>query len=151
MDGWRALRHHSATCREAGHGQNAARFWSETDILAEWGGGAAMKRGLLVALLTVGVGATVALTTGVLLKAGARAAESVSAKDDLHRQPRRVAGPQPNTSSPDWKELSADVGVMIRNDDRLGLRGRLYVRVDGLWYPVATDGPADVRPTVPVR
>jgi hypothetical protein len=108
-----------------------------------------MKRGLLTALLTVGVGATAALTTGVLLKGGARAAEGISAKGD--RQPRRVAGPQPNTSSPDWKELSADVGVMIRDDDRLGLRARLYVRVDGVWYPVATDGPADVRPTVPVR
>lgn len=110
-----------------------------------------MKRGLLIALMAAGVGATVAITTGVLLKDGARAAESVIVKGDRHGQPRRVAGPQPNTSSPDWKELSADVGVMIRDDERLGLRARLYVRVDGVWFPVATDGPADVLRTVPVN
>ena len=110
-----------------------------------------MKRGLLMALMTVGVGATLALTTAVLSKGAARAGESASVKGERHGQPRGVVGPQPDTSSRDWKALSADVGVMIRDDDRLGLRGRLYVRVNGVWYPVATDGPADVRPTVPVN
>lgn len=110
-----------------------------------------MKRGLLIALTTAGVAATAAVTTGAIFEGRARAAETVGVKGERHGPPRRVAGPQPNTSSPDWKELSTDVGVMIRDDDRLGLRGRLYVRVDGVWYPVATDGPADVFRTVPVQ
>lgn len=97
-----------------------------------------MKRRLLMALLMVGIGATAALTGSAALKGSARAGESVAAS-------------QPDTTSPNWKELSGDVGVMIRDDERLGFRGRLYVRVDGLWYPVATDGPADVHPTVPVK
>jgi hypothetical protein len=91
-----------------------------------------------MAFTAAGVCATLALTAGVLLRGGARAGDSVAAS-------------QPDTSSPNWKELSGDVGVMIRDDGRLGLRGRLYVRVDGVWYPVATDGPADVHTTVPVK
>jgi hypothetical protein len=97
-----------------------------------------MKRRVLMAFTTAGVCATLALTGGVLLRDGVRAGDSVAAS-------------QPDTSSPNWKELSGDVGVMIRDDGRLGLRGRLYVRVDGVWYPVATDGPADVHTTVPVK
>lgn len=97
-----------------------------------------MKRRLLMALLMVGIGATAVFTGRAALKAGARTGESVAAA-------------QPDTSSSNWKELSGDLGVMIRDDERLGFRGRLYVRVDGLWYPVATDGPADVHPTVPVK
>jgi hypothetical protein len=97
-----------------------------------------MKRGLSIALMIAGICATVAITGSAFLKGGARAGDSVAAW-------------QPDTSSPNWKELSGDVGVMIRADERLGLRGRLYVRVDGVWYPVATDGPADVRTTVPLK
>ena len=110
-----------------------------------------MKRGLLIALLTAGVGATVAVTTGTLLEGDAQAAESVLAKGERHGQSRGVAGPQPDTSSPNWKALSDDVGVMIRDDERLGLRGRLYVRAGGVWLPVATDGLADVLRAVPVK
>ena len=95
-----------------------------------------MKRRLLMALLMVGIGATAALTGSAALKGGVR---------------ESVAAAQPDTGSPNWKELSGDLGVMIRADERLGFRGRLYVRVDGLWYPVATDGPADVHLTVPVK
>jgi hypothetical protein len=86
--------------------------------------------------MVAGTCATVAVTGRAVLKGGVRAGESVAAS-------------QPDTNSPNWKELSGDVGVMIRDDERLGFRGRLYVRVDGLWYPVATDGPADVHSTVP--
>jgi hypothetical protein len=110
-----------------------------------------MKRNLPMALVATGACLAGALTTGALLKGGARAADSVAVTGDRHPQLRRAAGPQPDTSSPDWKELSDDVAVMIRDDERLGLRGRLYVRVEGSWYPVATDGPADVHPTVPVK
>jgi hypothetical protein len=100
-----------------------------------------MKRGLLIAVMTAGVGVSLAVTTVAVFKGGARAAE----------RSRSYLGPQPDTSSPNWKALSSDVGVMIRADDRLGLRGRLYVRVDGAWLPVATDGLADVLPAVPLR
>lgn len=108
-----------------------------------------MKRGFLIALIAAGVGATVAVTTGTLLKANAQSAESV-VNGQRHVQSRGVAAPQPDTSSPNWKRLSYDVGVMIRDDERLGLRGRLYISVDGVWLPVATDGLADVLPLTPV-
>ena len=109
------------------------------------------KRGLLIALMTAGIGASIALTTGVLLKDDARAAGSAIVKGERLAHLRSVAGAQPDTSSPHWNELSDDVGVMIRDDERLGLRGRLYVRVEGVWLPVGTDGPGDVRGTVPAN
>src|SRR5262249_13335823 len=110
-----------------------------------------MKKGPMIALLTVGIGAALAVSGGVLFKRDARAAENPYAKLGRSGQAQLVDVPQPDTSSPNWKELSADVGVMIRDDERLGLRGRLYVRVAGVWHPVATDGPADVHTTVPVK
>ena len=68
------------------------------------------------------------------------------------RSGRRALPRRGPTPAPNWKELSGDVGVMIRDDRATpGFRGRLYVRVDGVWYPVATDGPADVHSTVPVK
>jgi hypothetical protein len=97
-----------------------------------------MKRRFWMVLVMAGACATGAVTGRAALKGGVRAGESIAAA-------------QPDTSSPNWKELSGDLGVMIRDDERLGFRGRLYVRVDGLWYPVATDGPADVHPAVPVK
>jgi len=109
-----------------------------------------MKGRFLIALIATGVGATVAVTTGTLLEGAARAAESV-VKAQRQVQSRGAAVPQPDTSSPNWKKLSDDVGVMIRDDERLGLRGRLYVSVEGVWLPVATDGLADVLPLVPVN
>jgi hypothetical protein len=109
-----------------------------------------MRRGFLIGFTAAGLCATLAVTGVVLLRGDARAADSV-AKGGRYGQAGLVVGAQPDTTSPDWKELSADVGVMIRDDERLGLRGRLYVRAGGLWYPVATDGPADVHPTVPVK
>lgn len=99
-----------------------------------------MKRLLLIALVTAGVGTSAAVMAGALLDGGDAVIERAA-----------LPGPQPDTSSPRWKALSDDVGVMIRNDERLGLRGRLYVRVNGAWLPVATDGLADVLRTVPVR
>lgn len=56
---------------------------------------------------------------------------------------------QPNTKSPDWKQLSKDVGLELTRDERFGLRGRLFVRIDGAWYPVLIDGPSDVAGIVP--
>jgi hypothetical protein len=63
----------------------------------------------------------------------------------------RVVDGEPDTASPNWKQLSQDVGILIRKDEGLGLRGRLFVRVNGAWLPVAADGLADVLGHVPVR
>ena len=54
--------------------------------------------------------------------------------------PERAAVEGPDATSANWRYLGTDAGVMLRHDDRLGLRGRLYVRVDGGWQAVALDG-----------
>ncbi|HKQ59488.1 MAG TPA: hypothetical protein VJY35_16610 [Candidatus Eisenbacteria bacterium] len=48
---------------------------------------------------------------------------------------------QPDTRSPNWKQLSKDAGLMVTQKGRAGLRGQLYVKVDGRWRAVALDGP----------
>jgi hypothetical protein len=58
---------------------------------------------------------------------------------------------QPDTKSSNWRFLSDDVGMMIRHDERLGLRGRLYVRTGGVWLPVATDTTGDLAGTILVK
>ena len=68
-----------------------------------------------------------------------------------HQQTAPAALPQPDTSSPDWKLLSDDLGIWITRSDRLGLQGRLYVRRGDAWWPVAVDGAADIRGFIPVR
>jgi hypothetical protein len=108
-----------------------------------------MKRRLLIALVTAGVGAVIALMASALLDRGAAALAQVPAGNAGASS--RVVGPQPDTSSSHWKQLSDDVGVMLRDDDRLGLRGRFYVRTAGVWTPVAIDGPGDTSGVVPVR
>jgi hypothetical protein len=107
-----------------------------------------MKSKLLIAMATVGSGAAVALLAVVILSRGNDAVAQVT---PTKFAPRAWNAAQPDISSPNWKMLSDDVGVMIRDDDSLGLRGRLYVRVEGSWYPVATDGPADAYRSVPLR
>lgn len=62
-----------------------------------------------------------------------------------------LTGVELDPSSPNWRLLSEDVGVMLRRDDRMGLRGRLFVRINGAWLPVATDGLADIAGTVPAK
>src|SRR5580765_2356754 len=103
-----------------------------------------MKRRFQIALVTAGVVATVAAATGILRYGAVLGAGRDVVAGERQAQLRRIAGPQPDTSSPDWKLLANDVGVLLRDDERLGLRGRLYVRIDDVWLPVATDGIADV-------
>jgi len=93
-----------------------------------------MKRKLVIALLVAVIGASLALSSGVTNDGG-----------------EKTLFFQPDTSSPRWKSLSEDVGVWLREDERFGLRGRLYVRVDGVWRPVATDGAGDVLGTIPAK
>jgi len=96
-----------------------------------------MKRRLLTALCAAAVGATLAVAAGTFSNPGTQTAAQ--------------AAFQPDTSSPRWKALTDDVGVWLRDDERLGLRGRLFVRVDGTWRAVATDGPADVLTVIPAK
>jgi hypothetical protein len=110
-----------------------------------------MKRKVQIALVTVGVVATLVAATGILRSGVVLGAGRDVVAADRQAQLRRIAGPQPDTSSPDWKLLANDVGVLLRDDERLGLRGRLYVRLDDVWLPVATDGVADVRSPIPVQ
>ena len=41
--------------------------------------------------------------------------------------------------SPNWRAVSPDLGILLREDDHFGYRGTLYARVDGQWEPVAID------------
>lgn len=59
--------------------------------------------------------------------------------------------PQPDTSSPDWRPISDDLGIWITRSETFGLRGRLYVRLRDSWWPVAVDGAADIHGVIPVR
>jgi len=98
-----------------------------------------MRRRFLTTLLAAGLGAAVAVAAGAFAGSGATTPE------------RAQLGFQPDTSSPRWKALTDDVGVWLREDERLGLRGRLFVRVDGTWRAVATDGAGDVLATIPAK
>jgi hypothetical protein len=62
-----------------------------------------------------------------------------------------LSGTLPDTASSAWKRLSADVGLMLRYDERLGTRGRLFVRIDGMWEMVGIDGPEDLHNLVMIR
>jgi|KBSSwiStaDraftv2_1062776.scaffolds.fasta_scaffold26910_2 hypothetical protein len=108
-----------------------------------------MKQKLVLAITAGVAGAAIALVALLLVMRGNPAVAQVSggsAGPTVHALPG-----QPDTSSSNWKLLSDDVGVMIREDDALGLRGRLYIRKGAVWLPVATDGPADTRQAVPIR
>ena len=59
--------------------------------------------------------------------------------------------PQPDTSSPDWRPISDDLGFWIAKSDYVGMRGRLYVRLGESWWPVAIDGAGDIKGALPVR
>jgi hypothetical protein len=58
---------------------------------------------------------------------------------------------QPDTHSSKWKPISDDLAMWVETSEQFGMRGRLYVRLGPLWYPVAVDGPADLRNPIFVR
>ena len=60
-------------------------------------------------------------------------------------------GPQPDTTAPEWKPLSDDLGVWITSSERFGLQARLFVHVGGQWVPVAVDGTRELHGVMPVR
>jgi hypothetical protein len=92
-----------------------------------------MKRQLAIAVLMVAIGGVFAATA------------------ERHDQPLPAAGSQPDTTASNWRFISGDVGLQLRHDDRLGMRGRLYVRVDNVWQPLAMDGTAELSRIVPIK
>ena len=58
---------------------------------------------------------------------------------------------QPDTKSPKWKPISDDLAMWVDTSEQFGMRGRLYVRLGPLWYPVAVDGAADLKGPVFVK
>jgi hypothetical protein len=60
----------------------------------------------------------------------------------------RLAGPQPDTGSPNWQPIAENVGLFLTRDDAGLLRGRLYVKRGDFWHPVAVDGPQEIGPRV---
>ena len=53
--------------------------------------------------------------------------------------------PQPDTNSPKWKPISDDLAMWVDASEQFGMRGRLYVKLGPMWYPVAVDGIADLK------
>ena len=53
---------------------------------------------------------------------------------------------QPDVDSENWKELSADLGVWVYRDGFGVLRGRMFVRHDERWFPIAVEGLEDLGP-----
>jgi hypothetical protein len=55
----------------------------------------------------------------------------------------------PDTSSPNWKLLTEDVGLMVRADDQGMARARLFLLVEQRgWVPLAVDGPIELVPKI---
>ncbi len=110
-----------------------------------------MRRKLLIALVTALLGTTVALTGGALIRDNVIDSEKRLVQHPELDSARRAATWQPDTSSPNWKAISDDLGMLLRDDRDLGLRGRLYVRIDGKWRAVAADGLADIGGWFPTK
>lgn len=108
-----------------------------------------MRKNIAIASLTALIGVTAAATAGALL--AGNGPTNGPQKTAVHERLLPSLGAQPDTTSPNWKSLSDDVGVLLRHDDRLGLRGRLFVRSEGVWWPVALDGAADLTGAIPLK
>ena len=107
-----------------------------------------MERRLWVEFSIVAAMATLLLAARVVPQRSEALAAPVSP-----RQPIRIVLPGfgPDTSGPNWKPLSRDVGLELRDDAFYGRRARLFVRVDGRWESVGIDSPSDIAQFVPAR
>lgn len=93
---------------------------------------------VVTALALIGVAAVSA--SGTVTNPAARSAQPQTSQNVF---------PQPDTSSPDWKRISDDLGIWIGKSDQAGLRGRLFVKRGDSWMPVAVDGAADIHGIFP--
>ncbi len=66
----------------------------------------------------------------------------------LARIAKELGPSQPDTSSPNWKQLSGDVGLMLFTDHYGTRCGTLYARSGDLWQAVALEGPSELGPEV---
>jgi len=111
-----------------------------------------MKRRLLIPwLLIVGLAATVVALAQATSSPAPVPSSPVQVDPQRREALRLLAGPQPDTTSPNWRFLSNDVGIQLRENGRFGLRARLYVKFEDAWWPVATDGPADFGGVLPAE
>jgi len=55
---------------------------------------------------------------------------------------------QPDTRADNWFSLGEDVGLEVFTDRNGVRRGRLYVRREATWQPVAVEGLGEVGPPV---
>jgi|SRR5262252_6448460 len=107
--------------------------------------------GLAVAIVAIGGGwirdrDTVAAQSSIT----SQQFDHMPTREEIRRLIGELTGAeQPDTTASNWRRLSKDVGIVTRFDDRLGLRGRLFIRIEGFWYPVsmeATQNPAGIVP-----
>ena len=95
-----------------------------------------MRRKLVIALAAV--------VAGVALWGLARAQLSHDEREEQMKQQmiliQKLMYAEHPEQSPNWRAMSPDLGVLLREDERFGYRGTLYTRVDGQWEPVALDG-----------
>jgi hypothetical protein len=98
------------------------------------------------------VAAPVLAVLALLGVAAVFASGMASARQPTSGKPQMTqnAFAQPDTTSPDWKAISDDLGIWIGQSDHAGVRGRLYVKRGDAWLPVAIDGAADIRNVFPV-
>jgi hypothetical protein len=113
-----------------------------------------MNSSVRVALVASTISGVCGIATGIYLGAAAHAdpldgltGEQRYLQWERLETRKALAGPQPDTAAPNWRPISEDVGVWLTSGDRNDLRGRLYVRQHGLWWPVGVEGaPGGVFP-----
>ena len=57
-----------------------------------------------------------------------------------------MVGTRADNERGDWKLISAEVGLMVREHDRGVMRARMYILRGDAWAPVAVDGYSEVAP-----
>ena len=107
-----------------------------------------MKRYASVRIVTAcGIAAFVLLGFAYVNAGSAESGQQLTSSQQRPVAPAQVI--QPDTTSPNWKPVSDDLGIWVVKSDRGGLRGRLYVRAGTSWSPVAIDGAADILGVIP--
>ena len=98
-----------------------------------------MKRKLLIVLAVV-VAALVAWGIARALPLSdeeERRVKMMQVIVDAGLPPERLVEPE---RLPNWHAISDDLGILLREDERFGQRGRLFVKAGDTWEAVAIDG-----------